>query len=491
MKRFLRIIAVILMILSVYVAIAIMIVMKDYLSDIPGNWAPLLQMLIMLGILAAIFFGARVLFKKNKTVKKDAAARAVPHANMPAAPTPAEAAAPEATRRTTAAPASPAAPSAPAEAQRAAAAPISQAEPSAPAETQRTAAAPASPDEPAAKPAPNTRANAQVWDAPMLDEPSFIQDMKHQVSGHWHQYDVLLAARGYGWETMLDWADYMEKADLGPLGTLTTQEIAGAGEREWIDEYRASGETLRSFGPLTAERGVLAIGGGSRAIPSPVKIVWFNQTRVLRVFSLLDDKTLMRRYIETVIRRSFGSPEAMRLARRIPAPKARKQEEPKPRADRPKDVDEGSIGEILGVFDSPDEFFATAHHYCFTAFRPLDYFSQDWADHFEAGHYVIFVEERHSVYENGKCIYHNPHFTGEPDATYRDGQPAYTLLIDDFRRSGPLRVSGGELAGNWLLNHHQLKVYPLELACKEAAAASLILNHRTAVVRIVKDYDKY
>lgn len=457
MKRFLRILAVILMILSVYTAIGIMIVMKDYLSDIPGNWAPLLQMLISLGILTAIFFGARVLYKKNKTVKTDARARELPIANTPAAPTPAEAAAPEA-QRISAAPASPAGPS-----------------------------APASPAAPVAESTPNV----QVWDAPMLDEPSFIQEMKHQVSGAWHQYDVLLAARGYGWEMMLDWADYMEKADIGPLGTLTTQEIAGAGEREWIDQYCASGETLRSFGPLAAEQGVLAIGGGSRAIPSPVKIVWFNQTRVLRVFSLLDDKTLMRRYIETVIRRSFGSPEAMRLARRIPAPKARKQEEPKPRADRPGDVDEGSIGEILSVFDSPDEFFATAHHYCFTAFRPLDYFSQDWADHFEAGHYVIFVEERHSVYENGNRIYQNPHFTGEPDATYRDGRPAYTLLVDNIRLSGPIRVAGGDLAGNWVLNHHQLKGFSLEEACREAADASLILNHRAAVVRIVKDYDKY
>ena len=42
-----------------------------------------------------------------------------------------------------------------------------------------------------------------------LDDVTFIQEIKHIAANPWHQYDVLLAAKGYGWEMMIDWADYM------------------------------------------------------------------------------------------------------------------------------------------------------------------------------------------------------------------------------------------------------------------------------------------
>ena len=56
----------------------------------------------------------------------------------------------------------------------------------------------------------------------ILDDISYIQEMKH-IRGPWQQYDVLLAARGYGWDTMVDWAAYMEPADLDAISTITTQ----------------------------------------------------------------------------------------------------------------------------------------------------------------------------------------------------------------------------------------------------------------------------
>ena len=39
----------------------------------------------------------------------------------------------------------------------------------------------------------------------MLDDVSYIREMKH-LRGLWQRYDFLLAARGYGWDTMVDWA---------------------------------------------------------------------------------------------------------------------------------------------------------------------------------------------------------------------------------------------------------------------------------------------
>ena len=63
---------------------------------------------------------------------------------------------------------------------------------------------------------------------------------------------------------------------------------------------------------------MLAVGGISRVLKAPVKIVWFNQTRILRFFTPVGDEQLMTRYIETVIRRTFGTKDAMKLAKPVP-----------------------------------------------------------------------------------------------------------------------------------------------------------------------------
>lgn len=151
----------------------------------------------------------------------------------------------------------------------------------------------------------------------MIDDISYIQAIKH-IPGVWQQYDVLLAAMGYGWGMMVDWATYMESADLDGVSTLTVAEMANMPETELIDDYRQCGRNLNEFDKLSVERGQLAIGGISRVLRAPVKIVWFNQTRVLRVFTLIDDEQLLTKYIETVIRRTFGTADAMKLAKPVP-----------------------------------------------------------------------------------------------------------------------------------------------------------------------------
>ena len=75
---------------------------------------------------------------------------------------------------------------------------------------------------------------------------------------------------------------------------------------------------------LKTERGQLAIGGMSRVLGfCPVKIVWFNQTKIFRIFTIPDNDELMLRYAETVIRRTFGTPDAMKKAKPVPAPRKR------------------------------------------------------------------------------------------------------------------------------------------------------------------------
>ena len=151
----------------------------------------------------------------------------------------------------------------------------------------------------------------------ILDDVSFIQDIRHN-RGPWQQYDVLLAARGYGWNMMVDWAAYMESADLDGISTITTAEMINMPETELIDEYRKTQKGIKNFEALKEERGVLAIGGISRVLKAPMKIVWFNQTRVLRFFTPIDDEELLTKYVETVIRRSFGTKDAMKKAKPVP-----------------------------------------------------------------------------------------------------------------------------------------------------------------------------
>lgn len=151
-----------------------------------------------------------------------------------------------------------------------------------------------------------------------LDDITFIKSTKHLRAGPWHQYDVLLTAQGYGWEMMKDWADYMVQADLERISQVTVGSL-GAEEIEITQSYLSSGGECNRTPDLNTERGTLSVAGISKTLKAPVKIVWFNQTQVLRFFTTLEDDTLMAKYAETVIRRTFGTNNAMRLGKPIPA----------------------------------------------------------------------------------------------------------------------------------------------------------------------------
>lgn len=83
--------------------------------------------------------------------------------------------------------------------------------------------------------------------------------MQH-ISGHWQQYDFLLAAMGYGWEYMVDSVDYMTEADLDNIGTVSVSAMNGSSEEERVDEYKACG-SIKAMNTLKEEAGVLGLGG--------------------------------------------------------------------------------------------------------------------------------------------------------------------------------------------------------------------------------------
>lgn len=151
-----------------------------------------------------------------------------------------------------------------------------------------------------------------------LGDITFIWEMKHLQTGAWQQYDVLLATIGYGWDMMKDWADYMAEADLEHISEVTTG-VLDLQTANITESYSQSGGKCKNTPELDAEMGMLSVAGLSKALSSqPVKIVWMNQTKVLRLFTIVDDEQLIQKYVETMVRRSFGTKYAMKLGKPIP-----------------------------------------------------------------------------------------------------------------------------------------------------------------------------
>lgn len=163
---------------------------------------------------------------------------------------------------------------------------------------------------------PDSKAN-DTLEIEYLDDITFIREIKHTTAGPWHQYDVLLAARGYGWDMMKDWADYMSDVDLEHISQVTTGSL-GVQEKDITKSYTDNGGRCKSMPELNVEMGILSIAGMSKTLKAPMKIVWINQTQVLRFFTLVNDDLLIKKYVETTIRRTFGTENAMKLGKPIP-----------------------------------------------------------------------------------------------------------------------------------------------------------------------------
>ena len=150
-----------------------------------------------------------------------------------------------------------------------------------------------------------------------LDDITFIQDLKHTVSGQWHQYDVLLAARGYGWDFMIRWADYMASADISHISEVVVGNLGGRNENI-TESFLKNENKLAGLAEISTERSMLSIAGNSQVMHTLMKIVWVNQTNTFRLFTLEKDELLIKKYVETAVRQSFHTKDAMKLGKPIP-----------------------------------------------------------------------------------------------------------------------------------------------------------------------------
>lgn len=148
----------------------------------------------------------------------------------------------------------------------------------------------------------------------IIEDMSYIADL-HHIKGPWHQYDFLLASQGYGWDYIIDSADYMIHSDLEQIGTISITKSLDSNMEELMDEFHSVGCVIKKMTTLSEEASTLGVGGISKMIGYPVKIVWINQSRVLRLFTPIDDEDLLARYAESVIRRNFGTKDAMKKAK--------------------------------------------------------------------------------------------------------------------------------------------------------------------------------
>ena len=152
-----------------------------------------------------------------------------------------------------------------------------------------------------------TKPSAQAATQSAAEAVSYIEDMKQLAfkmgDTVWQQYDILLATRGYGWDDIIEAADYLASADMDYIDSISTSSPTE--ELELVHAYRQSKGRLKDLSLLAEEKGSLGLAGHSRKFDRSLKIVWYNQTRVLRIFSMFDDAALIREYVETMMQRAF------------------------------------------------------------------------------------------------------------------------------------------------------------------------------------------
>ncbi len=116
-------------------------------------------------------------------------------------------------------------------------------------------------------------------------EDTRIVEIKH-IDGDWHQYDVKLNF-AYGWSYLLKSAQNFIDKDLLEVDELIAVNSKGA-VQNLTDSLHTNNNTLRKCPEFIVESKALSLAGNSGFIKQPIKVIWFTQTQVMRVFSVME-----------------------------------------------------------------------------------------------------------------------------------------------------------------------------------------------------------
>ncbi|MBQ7902487.1 MAG: ribosomal protein L7/L12 [Oscillospiraceae bacterium] len=137
-----------------------------------------------------------------------------------------------------------------------------------------------------------------------MEKESYIVSVNHKTDGRWHQYDIQLAGR-YGWDYMLARAQFVSAADLNGAESVTKADHPGGSETELIQAVRNAGNSITTCPDLQYEGSNLGVAGNSRNLKCPVKVVWFNQTNLLRIFTFDKEIKNIEAYASCIVNRFF------------------------------------------------------------------------------------------------------------------------------------------------------------------------------------------
>lgn len=138
-----------------------------------------------------------------------------------------------------------------------------------------------------------------------------INAVSHVKCGVWHQYDILLSGTIYGWEYILNWADYMAASDMKQIDLVSLAD-PGSGDINITGEFEQY-LSIKNMPSVMEEHSTLGLAGTGNMSRGPIKIVWFNQTKMLRIFITTRNDEFILKYVDTMVKRNFGTKDQMKL----------------------------------------------------------------------------------------------------------------------------------------------------------------------------------
>ena len=150
----------------------------------------------------------------------------------------------------------------------------------------------------------------------MLDDASFILECSVSQNGKYFLYTFLLTD-GYGWDYIRDAVDHLCTQDI-EKGTFKLSVGDFDNCADITKNYLKGRKTGCHSLEWTTEHGIASISGKSKSLKSFINVAFCNQTQILKLILPLENKKIATAYIETLLRRNFGTPDQLKLAKPVP-----------------------------------------------------------------------------------------------------------------------------------------------------------------------------